>query len=693
VIGNKPARIIFLLFLMMVSFTGPPTGAHASPPREPSPAKCRLPVEWLTAEPPETSKTDIWEFPPPPSGDRGYDVLSYDLDIQLVPADRSLTGTVDIGLTALEEGLIRVRLDLVDDLTCDGVNFRGRQATFTHQGDSLVVDLGAPLATAPAETLTIRWHGRPPRHGAFMTGLMFRSHDSGTPQDPADDVPMVANQSQPWSAHSWWPCKDHPSDKALVSLTATVPEPLLVVSNGTLLLEDTPGPGLRRFAWREAFPIATYLVSVAATNYASWSEDCHPGGGDPIRLDFHVYPQDLADAEIDLAPTCDMLELMVRLAGPYPFPGEKYAQAEISWFGSMEHQTATSLSQIVFTGDRYYELTVIHELAHMWFGDSLTPTVWADIWLNEGFARYCEALWIEHAYGFPEYQEFMREIGSERHPDLFVNDGILLDPDPILPNSLIYDKGAWVVHMLRMLIGDDAFFSFLADYAMAPELVLGSVTLADMIRYAETAAGRDLSGFFEPWVGTSAVPLVNTYITALIPGTGSNGVRVHFTQHQNPLFEIAVPVVIRTSCETREELVILSRGAETFTWQTDCPVESVSVDPDGMVLMRSPWAPPPTLQVVGPWPNPVPFTGAEFRIFLMSEREVIAKLYDVRGRLVGDTNLGFMAATGPANDPDSVPHVWAWPGTEGAPRLPAGVYWAEFNASGARAVKKLTYLK
>jgi aminopeptidase N len=685
-------RNIALLFLMMVAFIEAHPGAHASPPREPSPTKCRLPVEWLAAESDEISKIADEDYPPPPSGDRGYDIRSYDLDIQLFPAERSLTGKVDIGLTALDEGLVRVRLDLVDELTCDGVSFRGREAIFTHEGDSLVVALDAPLATVPAETLTIRWHGRPPRHGAFYTGLLFRAHDSGTPQDPADDVPMVFNQNQPWSAHSWWPCKDHPSDKALVSLTATVPEPLMLVSNGTLLLADTPGPGLRRFAWREAFPIATYLVSVAATNYVSWSEDCHPEGGDPVRLDFHVYPHDLDDAEIDLAPTCDMLELMVQLAGPYPFPGEKYAQAEIKWFGSMEHQTATSMSQIVFTGDSYYELVVIHELAHMWFGDSLTPSVWADIWLNEGFARYCEALWIEHAFGIPEYQEYMREIGPERHPDLFVNDGILLDPDPILPNSLIYDKGAWVVHMLRMLIGDDAFFRFLADYTMAPELVLGNVTLADMIRHAEIAAGRDLGGFFEPWVGTSAVPLVNTSVSIWKPGFGNDGVEVRFTQQQDPLFEIAVPVVIHTACETREELVILSRGSETFTWPTDCPVESVSVDPHGMVLMKSPWAPPPPLQVVGPWPNPVPITGAEFRIYLIQEREVIVKLYDARGRLVGDTNLGLMAATGPADDPDSEPHVWAWPGNEGNPRLPAGVYWAEFNAAGARAVRKLTYL-
>ena len=678
--------------LLVAALTGPPVGAFARTIPPPSPAKCRLPVELLASETPAPADADDDQFPPPPSGDRGYDVLSYDLDIQLFPTDRSLTGRVDIGLIAVGEGLTRVRLDLVDELTCDGIFFRGQAATFIHQGDSLVVTLDAPLATVPAETLTIDWHGRPPPHGCFHTGLMFRLHDSGTPDDPADDMPIVANQNQPWSAHSWWPCKDHPSDKAQVSLTATVPEPLQVVSNGVLLGENAPGPGLRRFAWREQYPIVTYLVSVAATDYVSWSEECAVTAGDQVHLDFHVFPQHRSAAEVDLSPTCDMMDFMTMLAGPYPFAGEKYAQAEILWGGSMEHQTATSLSTIMFTGDRRYELIVIHELAHQWFGDSLTPAVWADIWLNEGFARYCEALWIEHAYGVPEYQQYMRQIGPVRHPDLFVNDGVLIDPDPILPNLLIYDKGGWVLHMLRMLIGDDAFFGFLADYSTSLDLALSSVALADMIGFAETAAGRDLNGFFGPWLETSAVPIVSASVSKMNTGPGGDEVQVHFTQHQDPLFEVAVPVVIHTDCGIQQELAVLSRAQGTFSWQTACRVDSVSVDPDGMALIKSVPTPPPTLQVFGPRPNPVPQAGAEFRIYLMSERKVTVKTYDVRGTLASAEQLGTLAATGPADDPDSIPHTWTWTTVAGAARSPAGIYWLEFEGGDARAVKKLTLL-
>ncbi len=678
----KPCRIFVCVFLLLAVLVGSVEGAFARTSLEPSPAKCRLPLE-LAASIDE-------EFPPPPSGHRGYDVQSYDLDIQLFPDDWSLSGRVDIGVTALAGGLSRIRLDLVSDLTCDSVTFGGQDAAFTHQGDSLVVTFDTPLATASAETLTVRWHGRPPRHGAFFTGLMFRVHDSGTPQDPSDDMPIIANQSQPWSAHSWFPCKDHPSDKAMVSMTTTVPEPLQVISNGVLVYEDVPETGLRRFAWRESYPIATYLISLAATNYVSWSEECAVTNGDPVHLDFHVFPQDRPAAEFDLARTCEMMDFMTMLAGPYPFTGEKYAQVEFKWVGSMEHQTATSLSPVVFTGNRRFELVVIHELAHQWFGDSLTPEVWADIWLNEGFARYCEALWIEHDTGIRDYQEFMRQIGPLRHPDLFVNDGVLIDPDPILPNTLIYDKGAWVVHMLRMLIGDDAFFGFLADYATAPGLALGSVTLDDMVGFAETAAGRDLDGFFGPWLETSAVPVVSSLVFPAFEGPDPDQVIVFFTQHQDPLFEVAVPVVIYTGCGIQEELAVLTGRFETFSWQAECQVDSVVVDPEGMVLMKSWDTPPPVLTVIGPWPNPVPESGAEFRIYLTSDRKVTVKMYDARGRSMGEEYLGSFAATGPENDPDAEPHIWTW--TTGLDRTPAGVYWLEFDADGARSVRKLTLL-
>jgi aminopeptidase N len=494
----------FILLAMAVLLL--PALAGAGVP-EPAPMKC-------LDHSPLLGKSDS-DWPPPPQGDRGFDVLSYDLDLILDPSRKTITGMNAVRLRALEGDLDRVRLDLVDELAVTAVTTDRIALSFTHAGDSLVIDLPAPVPAGQIAVFTISWEGVPPPHGPFRTGLMFREHEAGTLNDRSDDVPIIANMSQPWSSHAWWPCKDSPGDKALVSMTATVPDTLVAVSNGMLLQTTDSGDGWTSYRYGSEYPIAPYLVSVAASNYRGWGEFCNVPGNLAVLLRFYVFPQHETNARYDLGRTCEMMDFMAGIAGPYPFAREPYTQAEFKWFGSMEHQTASSLSQIIFTGDRYHEGTVIHELAHQWYGDSLTPAQWSDIWLNEGFARYIEALWVEHTEGREAYEEYMRRIGIQRYPHLWQGDGTLGDPHPILPNAVIYDKGAWVLHMLRMKIGDDAFFAFTEAYAGDPNLALGSVTLADMIAHAEAAAAEDLGPFFDPWIWTETIPVVESTVPSI----------------------------------------------------------------------------------------------------------------------------------------------------------------------------------
>jgi hypothetical protein len=223
--------------------------------------------------------------------------------------------------------------------------------------------------------------------------------------------------------------------------------------------------------------------------------------------------------------------------------------------------------------------------------------------------------------------------------------------------------------------------------------VLGSVTLADMIAAAAASAGRDLSGFFGPWLDTAEVPTLRVAILTQNSGLTGAGVQIRIVQQQSPVFEFALPLVIHTTCGDLRETVTLSRTQQDFAWSTDCPVDSVSVDPDGMVLMNWATAPPPLIQVLGPWPNPVQGPVAEFRIYLMSDSQVTVKLYDGQGRLLEDMDLGTLAATGPKHDPAAVPNRWTWPSaTAESARRPSGVYWLEFSAGGVRAVRKLTWL-
>ncbi len=677
---TSPEAMAFILLMGLSALC--PSVAMAETP-QPSP--------YHAPPAPLASRTN---FPPPASGTRGFDVLSYDLDISLDPNPGTIAGRVDVGLQSLQNGLQLIHLDLVSTLDCLEISSGGDILFFEHLGDSLLVHLNAALAEAETETLSISYEGRPRPHGSFHAGMMYRLHNSGTVGDPSDDFPVIASVSETWSAHSWWPCKDHPSDKALVSLTASVPDSLSLVSNGTLLGVQSNQPGWRTYRWREAYPLPTYLVSVAASNYVGWTEDClvSPlnGPDQNISLGFQVFPHDLSDAATDLAMTCQAMDFMAQLAGPYPFDGEKYDQVEIKWGGAMEHSTATSLPPYLFLGTARFENLVVHELAHQWFGDSLTPAVWSDIWLNEGFARYCEALWMEHSRNREAYAEFMQNIGPVFHENLFVGDGLLADPDPILPNTLVYDKGAWLLHSLRLLLGDNDFFALLHNYATAPDLIHDSTTTGDFIQLAEQQAGRNLDNFFHPWLNTETVARLHSEVEIHYGGEIGN-VRLRFQQLQEVWLEMGIPVVLHCGGSDTQMILTMDRREQVFQLALDCPVDSVSIDPESLVLMQKANASAPLMTVERPWPNPSYLSGADFRIYLLESSELSVNMFDVRGRRVYQSRVGRLGATGAAGEADSTPYIWHFSPAE-VDVLAAGVYWFEFLASGHRVVRKIVFI-
>ncbi len=667
----------------------------------------------LAAEPASLPETDpaAWEKPPaalcgpdaaadpdrlrsgdelPEAGSRGYDVLDYGLDLTIDVAARRVRGAVTIRLCATGGDLDTTRIDLHPDLAVDSLLWNGAPAPFRREGARLLAALPAPLADGAAGSLRVVYAGAPPQGvPPLNAGLMFRRHGDETP-DPSDDAPVVANVSEPATAHTWWPCKDDPSDKATATIAVTVPDSLAVVSNGALVAEAAPAPGLRRSVWRERHPIATYLVSIAVSNYVQWTEACPCAAGE-VRLSFHVFPQDEAGARIALAPTCDMLRWLEELAGPYPFADEKYAQAGIRWGGAMENQTASSLGQFVFTaGDRYANV-VLHELAHQWFGNSVTPSRWSDIWLNEGFARYAEALWLEHTRGREAYFAELRRIGPQRHPELFATDGILTDPDPILPNLLVYDKGAWVLHQLRWQMGDGPFFRFVRAWTTDAARAYGHATTADLVAAASAAAGADLAPFLAPWLATADVPELAWQVDAQALAGGRTRLTLRLAQRQATLFPLDVPLRVTTDAGPRDlRAPLRGRGGE-YAWTLDGrladPRRDVVIDPDGWLLWRTAAGPAfvPAIAILGQAPGPAGADGAEFTFALRAPGRVTARLYDARGRRLGAWDLG---------DRPADASRWAWPGRDGAGRpLPAAVYWLELTAGGGRATRKVTVLR
>ena len=630
---------------------------------------------------------------PPDTSTRGFDVGHYTLDLRIDPVAESLSGRVDIAFALESPAPQHLLLDLISNLTVDSVAWGGEAAPWTHTGDSLLVDV--PPSAGDAE-ISVWYHGFPQPESQINAGMLFRSYGS-TRENPDGLGRTVFTVSEPWSANSWWPCKDHLADKATATIAMTVPDTMRAVANGLLVEEAPADAGWTRFVWEEDYPLSTYLIGLAVANYTEWEEDCALSSG-VLPLTFHVYPTDETAARNDLGRTCEMIAFMETLCGPYPFMSERYGHMEIKWPGAMEHQTSTSVGQVFLPGTGYYDQIIVHELAHQWFGNLQTPADWSDIWLNEGFASYFQALWIEHDQGREAFFERMDRFGpgNPGHEDLFADDGILTDPWPILPNTMIYHKGAWVLHMLRGAIGDAAFFDFL--HAYDPARAYGHVTTADMVAAAQAAAGRDLSAFLDPWLYTSAVPhLVWRTVEAGLPGGGTR-VKVVLEQEQETLFELHVPLRIRSDSAQIDPVMVLSTAIDSFSFDIAGAVQEIELDPDGWVLMSvrdttTAYPPPagglPTdaITLMPLRPSPSDGRNLDLAFYMNVDGDVRLNVYDIRGRRRDSLDLGYRAER-------EDPYLWIWNAVDdGGRRLPAGCYWLEIKVQDRRDVQKVTIIR
>jgi len=285
----------------------------------------------------------------------------------------------------------------------------------------------------------------------------------------------------------------------------TVPSPLVVASNGTLLGSKNNADGTVTYTWQEMYPISTYLISVAASNYATFSDYYETDEG-RMEVSFYAYPEHVSLAKDDFSVTVPMIEFYSRVFGEYPFLDEKYGMAVIPGGTSMEHQTCTSLTENAIEGTHRYDWLIAHELAHQWWGDLLTPNDWADIWLNEGFATYSDALWWENLYGLEGLKSRMAQIKNVYFTRHTGEDHSVYDPPPgHLFCAIVYDKAAWVVHMLRYVVGEENFWKILKKYTH--DFAYAGVTSQDFQNVCEEVSEQSLDWFFDQWVYEAGYPV------------------------------------------------------------------------------------------------------------------------------------------------------------------------------------------
>jgi aminopeptidase N len=486
---------------------------------------------------------------------------------------------------------------------------------------------------------------------------------------------VVATVSEPWSARSWWPCKDDPRDKASVATNIQVPPGLTAVSNGHFL-----GAEHQTFSWLETLPISTYHVSLAVSEYTEL-QDTYTGSAGQIDLHHFVFPELIDQAQFDFAILPDQLDFCGDLFGPYPFPGQPYGMALCQWDEAMEHPTAVTYGHVLITGDGQFETILMHELSHMWFGNLITPVDWTHIWLNEGFATYAEALWAEHKWGFPGLKSFMVQHDWGHN---YGNDTLIRNPDYPNPSHyfspIAYHKGAWVLHMLRRWLGDENFFASLTHYLNNPALRYGNAHSDDFQQACEEVSGQDLQWFFDQWLYRTTYPVYELAWTNDWQD-GENRFRIQLDQVQIPdpfmgsaPYRVPVDFRLRGADFDTVVTVLNDQREQEFVIPVPVDITLVYLDQDRWLLhrMAAEKAPPPTQEVVKApvrllpaYPNPFN-PRCLFRWETTLDTRDLIEIFDLQGRRI-------LAVQRETTGPGPRDFIWTGIDTQGR-QTPSGTY-------------------
>jgi aminopeptidase N len=503
-----------------------------------------------------------------PKSQRAVDVLHYTIKINLKPEQRSIDGDVIISLLILDRTAPRIDLNFYDNLEIKRIELNGSPVKYERQEKILSV-IKPDIKTDSAD-IRILYSGRPQNLG-------FGSFQFGE----NDNKPYVYTLSEPVYASTWFPCIDLPDDKALADLYITNDSSDVSVSNGKLIGISTEKKK-RTYHWRTLYPISTYLIALYSANYKSYSFRYLSASGDSLDISYYALPNDFEEARRDFSDHPKYLKVFEDLFGPYPFVKEKYSVAEFWWeSGAMENQTMTGIGSRFITGKKFFSDMLIHELAHHWWGDAVGLKTWKDIWLNEGFASYSEALYWEKTANFAALQSTLRsKFGT-------FDRGTLYNPGDYLFGSLVYDKGAWVLHMLRKEVGDKVFFRILKEYFRL--YCYSNASTSDFKTLCEKISGRNLTGFFNQWIykGEGIIDLKYSWSTESAGEYYSTKVKIKQLQKGYDIykFKIDIKIIYENNDSTFTTIFVDEKEKEITLTSKRKPVK-IELDPDNWLLAK-----------------------------------------------------------------------------------------------------------
>ena len=432
-----------------------------------------------------------------------FDVNYYHLSIELDVESKSIRAYNDIAFTVLEKAKL-MQLDLFENLTIDSVVYNGLICDVTRKYNAFFIAFPVDFTVGSTESIRVYYHGQPivANNAPWDGGFVWKKDSQG--------LPWIGVACQGLGASAWWPCKDHLSDEPdSMRITCSVPKELQFVGNGNL--ESTSFVGdLRVSTWKVSYPINTYNVTLNIANY-SHLEDVYISDSDTLALDYYVLKGNEEIAEKQFQQVKPMLAIYENLFGPYPFWNDGYALVETSYLG-MEHQSAIAYGNQYkpgylgrYPGNMDFDFIVIHESGHEYWGNSVSMSDIADMWIHESFCTYTEALYVEQLYGYESmltYLTYQKDFISGKSPILGVNGhnhkGNSID---------MYYKGSWMLHSIRNTLNEDSlWFSILRD--IAQDFAIQNCEGTEVIEYICRKSGVDLKPIFNQFLAYSDLPVL-----------------------------------------------------------------------------------------------------------------------------------------------------------------------------------------
>lgn len=525
-----------------------------------------------------------------------YDVTQVSFDLNMTHLSTAISGTVTTRALVTAPTIPIYAFELDTSLVIDSVLVNGQKLTVNTSAKNIrKVTLPLALSQGAALIAQVTYHGQPASGSGFFTkGLNHFSLASGTN--------ITYTLGDMYYASEWWPCKQDIRDKIdSTDIRLTVPSSAKGCSNGLLTNTVTVSPTLTRYEWKHRFPIKYYLITAAIAPYTEQAYTMYFASADSMRIRNFVY--DVSGINPESQEALDSvgatIKLFSGLFGKYPFATEKYGNCLVPLGGGMEHQTMTSL------GYNTGLLVTMHELGHQWWGDCVSQRSWKDIWLSEGWASYCEGLFLEYTKGAADAQShrLTKHISatSSAGGRVIVDD--TTNPYAVFDSRLVYDKGASVAHMLRYIApADSLFFKACRQYQQTYRY--GNAVTDDLKNVFAAVYNQNLDSFFRQWVYGQGYP---TYTVRWNYKAGQLYVELRQATSvpaSVPFFQIPVTFQVVTTTGSQIVQAQQTQNTQVFTFPIADSVKSIRFDPQDHILKRRGLASrDATLQVSAAFPD------------------------------------------------------------------------------------------